>query len=228
MGANFRPLSTEKLVETAEKLYGRVMGRFPDAGLARVASTLVDICRDAVQKAEEIQRPIWWLRISLVVLTVAVFAAVVLFTFTLNHPPLEQVVQIVQWAGGALAYLGAGAWFLFTLETTIKRYRAIEAIHELRALAHIIDMHQLAKTPDGDIAAGGVILDDMKMRRYLQYCTELLAILSKIGQLYVQNFPDGTTLAAVDQFESLATNLSQKIWQKIMVFDVEGKGTPAA
>ena len=37
------------------------------------------------------------------------------------------------------------------------------------------------------------------------YCTELLAVVSKIGQLYVQDFPDATAETAVDHFEGLAT-----------------------
>jgi hypothetical protein len=57
------------------------------------------------------------------------------------------------------------------------------------------------------------------MGRYLHYCTELLAIISKIGQLYVQDFPDATAVTSVDHFESLATGLSSKIWQKLMVLD---------
>ena len=35
----------------------------------------------------------------------------------------------------------------------------------------------------------------------------------------MQDFPDGTTLAAVDQLENLGTGLSQKIWQKIMILE---------
>jgi hypothetical protein len=57
------------------------------------------------------------------------------------------------------------------------------------------------------------------MWQYLNYCTELLAIITKLGQLYVEDFPDGTTLAAVDQLENLGTGLSQKIWQKIMILE---------
>ena len=57
------------------------------------------------------------------------------------------------------------------------------------------------------------------MCHYLNYCTELLALVSKIGQLYVQDFSDATVLSAADQFENLATNLSRKTWQKIMILD---------
>jgi hypothetical protein len=106
-----------------------------------------------------------------------------------------------------------------TLETRWKRWRAVKAVHELRALAHIIDMHQLGKDPETATRGGDGVGTIDGMRQYLHQCTLLLAILSKIGQLYVQDFPDGTTLAAVDQFENLATGLSQKIWQKLMILE---------
>ena len=35
----------------------------------------------------------------------------------------------------------------------------------------------------------------------------------------MQDFPDGPTVAAVDQVENLCSGLSQKIWQKLMVLD---------
>jgi hypothetical protein len=38
--------------------------------------------------------------------------------------------------------------FLASLESRIKRARVLAAIHELRALSHIIDMHQLTKDPE--------------------------------------------------------------------------------
>ena len=43
--------------------------------------------------------------------------------------------------------------------------------------------------------------------------------MSKIGQLYVQDFPDSAAVTAVDHFEGLATGLSNKIWQKLMILD---------
>ncbi|MGE3804023.1 MAG: hypothetical protein AB7K24_05045, partial [Gemmataceae bacterium] len=96
-------------------------------------------------------------------------------------------------------------------------------IHELRAIAHLVDMHQLTKDPDRlgrqSIDVAGQNLDAITMGRYLAYCTELLALLSKIAQIYVQDFPDGTAMAAVDQFENLSTGLSSKIWQKLMMLE---------
>ena len=44
----------------------------------------------------------------------------------------------------------------------------------------------------------------------------------------MQSFPDSQALAAVDQIESLTTELSQKIWQKIMILDrYTSSGAPA-
>jgi hypothetical protein len=53
---------------------------------------------------------------------------------------LEAVVNLLILFGGAV-------WFLITLEERVKRRRTLEALHQLRSLAHVIDMHQLTKDP---------------------------------------------------------------------------------
>ena len=58
-----------------------------------------------------------------------------------------------------------------------------------------------------------------ELTRYLDYCSEMLALISKVGALYIQNFDDPATLRAVDELENLTTGLSRKIWQKIMILD---------
>jgi hypothetical protein len=140
-------------------------------------------------------------------------------------PPLERVMMFMRDTSGGVVYLGVVLVFFVTLENRFKRRKAVRAVHELRALAHIIDMHQLAKDPErlvggpNGVPEAGKAMGAEGMGHYLNYCTELLALVSKIGQLYVQDFPDGTALSAVDQFENLATGLSQKIWQKLMILD---------
>ena len=47
-----------------------------------------------------------------------------------------------------MALIGAAIFFLVTIETRIKRSRALKSLHDLRALAHVIDMHQLTKDPE--------------------------------------------------------------------------------
>ena len=93
-------------------------------------------------------------------------------------------------------------------------------------MAHIIDMHQLTKDPERisgapvkDTANAKRPQNPAELIRYLDYCSDLLALISKIAALYVQNFDDPVTLSAVNEVENLTNGLSRKIWQKIMIFD---------
>jgi hypothetical protein len=108
----------------------------------------------------------------------------------------------------------------------VKRRRALAVLHELRSLAHIVDMHQLTKDPDRADGRGADTASSPKrpltrfeLTRYLDYCSEMLSLISKIGALYVQGSYDPVVLAAVDQVEDLASGLSRKIWQKIMILE---------
>jgi hypothetical protein len=221
MTADYRHLRVDRLIETAEGLASRVIGRFPEAGLGKVAAAVADVTRAAVETAEWIRRPNWWLRIGLssLALVVILAAAAVALEMPREGSFLTWLLDFMRRTQGAAVYLGAVVVFFWTLETRFKRAKAMRAIHELRALAHIIDMHQLSKDPDCGPHEGDTTYTKQAMMHYLHYCTELLALISKIGQLYVEDFPDGTTLAAVDQFENLATGLSRKIWQKIMILE---------
>jgi hypothetical protein len=195
--------------------------------LAQVAAEIVQITREALVRAENIRRPNVWLRAGLLALFGVAIVGVVTY---LRSQAAETsftatVLQFLDASKGSAAVLAATAVFFVTLETRLKRRRALQAVHELRAMAHLIDMHQLTKDPDRfghptePITVSGKPLDAESMGRYLHFCTELLAVVSKIGQLYVQDFPDATALTAVDNFESLATGLSSKIWQKLMILD---------
>jgi hypothetical protein len=220
-----RALRKEKLVETAERLQRRIQERFPDSGLGRIAAEVVLVCKEALARAEKIRQPNLWLRGGLVLIGVAAVGGTLGYIAAQEDQvsALMGAVGFFKEVSGAAAFLGAAALFLVTFEFRLKRRRALEAIHELRALAHLVDMHQLTKDPDSlghrKIDVAGKYLDAFTMGRYLAYCTELLALLSKIAQIYVQDFPDATAMAAVDQFENLSTGLSGKIWQKLMFLE---------
>jgi hypothetical protein len=59
-----------------------------------------------------------------------------------------------------------------------------------------------------------------QLTRYLDYCSELLAITSKLAAVHAEGFDDASVLAAVNDVESLTQGLSSKIWQKIMILDL--------
>ena len=222
-----RLLREDKLLETVEQVLHRINERFPGSGLSQVANEIVQITREALVRAETIRRPNLWLRAGLVLLAVIAVAGVITYVQSQSDrvPVAQMVFQFLDATKGSAAVLAAIALFFVTLETRLKRRRALRAVHELRAMAHIIDMHQLAKNPDRlehptqPVSVSGRPMDANAMGRYLHYCTELLAVVSKVGQLYVQDFPDATAQTAVDHFEGLATGLSNKIWQKLMILD---------
>jgi hypothetical protein len=85
-------------------------------------------------------------------------------------------------------------------------------------------MHQLTKDPEhiADTPSGAEVRrpqNPAELIRYLDHCSDLLALISKIAALYVQKFDDPVTLNAVNEIENLTNGLSRKIWQKIMILD---------
>ena len=61
------------------------------------------------------------------------------------------------------------------------------------------------------------------MDRCLDYCSETLALISKVAALYVQDFQDPVLLDGVDDIEDLVAGFSRKIWQKITILESMGR-----
>ena len=221
-------LDAGAVARTVDLLCRRVDERFPDSGLSRVARELERIAKQTQDRAVAIARPILGLRLTVALLIVMIVALLVVTLSSLARPkqPLEwfQFIQILEAGMNDVVLVGAGIFFLVTLETRIKRRRALAAIRELRAVAHIIDMHQLTKDPEWVMARGqetGVLpprqMTRFELSRYLDYCSEMLSITGKIAALYIQTFDDDVALSAVNEVEDLTTGLSRKIWQKLMI-----------
>jgi hypothetical protein len=58
-----------------------------------------------------------------------------------------------------------------------------------------------------------------ELSRYLDYCSEMLSLLSKLAALHAQKENDNLVLDAVNDVETLANGLSSKIWQKLSMLD---------
>jgi hypothetical protein len=120
--------------------------------------------------------------------------------------------------------MGAGLWFLLTLEERWKRARTQTALHELRSFAHVVDMHQLTKDPTVLLGGGGSTpssperrMTRFELTRYLEYCAEMLALTGKLSALYAGESHDHIVIAAASDVENLCTDLGRKIWQKITI-----------
>jgi hypothetical protein len=139
---------------------------------------------------------------------------------------VSDFLQGVDAAVNEIILLGAASYFLIGWETRRKRKRALRALHVLRSLAHIIDMHQLTKDPErllapekGTPSSPSRSFSKFELARYLDYCSEMLSVISKAAALYVQNFDDPVTLDAVNDVEQLTGSLSQKLWLKIDILE---------
>ena len=220
-------LDANRILQTAEQLSRRISERFPAAGLNEVCQQLLRITRKTQLRAAEIARPLLAIRFLSALLIVGVFGA---FFGLLKDQQLEgklepkDLIQVLDAGFNILVLTGAILLFLITLERRVKRRRALKAIHELRSLAHIIDMHQLTKDPERNGIGGKNTQSSPKrtmslfeLDRYLDYCSEMLSLAGKIAVLYVQDFEDGEAVAAVNDLEDLTSGLSRKIWQKIMI-----------
>jgi len=149
------------------------------------------------------------------------------FESTLNSvKDMNDVIGLLGSAAEALTLIGLIIFFIITFEKRVKKNRALEALHELRSIAHVIDMHQLTKDPSRlnkkIIATKSSPKMDMNandLSRYLDYCTEMLSLTGKIAALYGASLKDGDSISTVNDIEDLTTGLSRKIWQKLMISD---------
>ncbi len=223
----YRVLDSTKLIGTIAILHERIQNRFPQSGLAKIGRELLEVARQAKVKCDYIQRPNYWLRagagmtILIILLGLHLTVQKVRVVGRLNF---AEFIQVLEAGLNDVVLIGAAIFFLVTLENRIKRERVLKLLHELRVMAHVVDMHQLTKDPDkmlGD-PADHLYPPDKKMtkfelNRYLDYSSEMLSLIGKIAALYVQTFSDPVVISAVNEIEDLTTGLSRKIWQKIMI-----------
>ncbi len=229
-------LDADKLVATIEKLQARIDERFDERGINQRAADLLRIAERARRLASTIGQPIRWVRVCLSLLIALVVAGLFVIPFDLSGEGSQgrdafEWLQVLEAGLNDLVLLGAGAFFLVTIETRIKRRRCLRELHELRSYAHVVDMLQLTKDPqratDGSEdtpASPERDLSNFELSRYLDYCSELLSLTGKLAALYVQDFDDQVALAAVKEIEDLTTGLSRKIWQKLMVLSAYTDG----
>ncbi len=220
-------LEESKVRETIHLLTMRIHDRFPSSGVHDVCSELHNVSRETEKIVAAIARPIVIVRFVAAALILAFIAAIVALLF--GHPVDENLsvvsmIQTLEAGGNLLILIGLAVIFLWSSERRVRRSRVIKALNRLRDIAHVIDMKQLTKDPDGLAQVSRPTANSPKRRlnafelgRYLDYCTEMLSLTSKLGYLYVVKFNDGEASNAANDLETLCTSLSRKIWQKIMI-----------
>jgi hypothetical protein len=224
-------LDPDRIFRTSEQLERRIGERFPDAGLVQVCAQLVELARRAKATTLWITKPHAGLRAASIGVIGIIVVASGLLVFATLRPEndrrvgIGEIVQTGEAALNGLVLLGAAIWFFVSLERRFKRGRILKALHELRTLAHLIDVHQLTKDPDvlGEVrptaSSPKRTLAPWQIGRYLDYCTEMLSLTGKIAALYSDGFDDPEAVDAVTDLEALTNALQQKIWQKIVLLE---------
>jgi hypothetical protein len=231
----YRALDPDKVIDTIVALHKRIGERFPGAGLVSVCAELLEIARENSARVAQVSQRNLGLRFGILVLLGAgaaglVGVALLLFrSVSATADNVYSVLQGLEAAANLTVLLGAGVFFLTRIEERLKRRGALRALHELRSIIHVIDMHQLTKDPSAVVKVAGNTpsspartLTRFEVTRYLDYCSEMLSLTSKVAVLFAQGFPDPEITEAVSDIERIAAGLSQKIWQKIMILEAVG------
>lgn len=226
----YRRLNSDSIVRTIDRLSKRISERFPGRGLAAVGEEFASLAQEEVGLAETLTRPRFGLRVLVTLLILASVIAIAYLGWTYRNEmgsddaltkfeSLEALINIVLLSGAAI-------FFLLNLEARQKRSAVLARIDQLRSIAHVIDMHQLTKDPTVELYNASATpsspdhdLTGDQLVRYLDYCAEMLALTGKLAALYLEFIKDPVIIATVNDFETLTSDLSRKVWQKISVLE---------
>lgn len=229
-GADYRTLNAGEIVKTAGRLADRIDERFPGSGLAGAGRQLRATTEDTARRARAVSRPYLGLRALLALFCLGGLGVLVVVLKDVDWRGIVEqtneaaLTALLESAVNLVVLMAAGLWFLLTLEERWKRSRIQAALHELRAFAHVVDMHQLTKDPTTLLSGGPRTpssperrMSRFELTRYLEYCAEMLALTGKLSALYAGESHDHVVVAAASDVENLCTDLGRKIWQKITI-----------
>jgi hypothetical protein len=224
----YERLDPEFVRSTTRRLHDRIVARFPDRNLGGVAAQLEPILNRVTDPEPRRRIALVRLvcRIAIAVVIVAAVLAVGLSvrdaTQVADDTPTFEWLPILESGINDVVFAGIAIWFLLTIPARLRRRRLLALLHRLRSLAHVIDMHQLTKDPERLLSSPPPTdksatpdLDAVELGRYLDYCSELLSLVSKTAALCAEETNDAVVLDTVSEIESLTLGMSRKIWQKI-------------
>jgi hypothetical protein len=222
-------LSGEHVSATVEQLQRRIDARFGERGLTKTARDLghlvVLVQTEATQSHIRLRRTTLAARTASVVI---VAATVIALLYSLRSAVLDGLARTADWVPltesivNDLVFAAIAVVFLWAFPERLERRALLNLLHRLRSLTHVIDMHQLSKDPEqvspSYVATAQSVqhgLDADQLHHYLNYCSELLSLTAKTAALCAEHSTDGVVLETVSDIETLTTELSRKIWQKI-------------
>ncbi len=223
-------LDPKKIIGTIVRLERRIGDRFPNSGLQHLCNEFLMLAERSKANIEWISKPNITLRVTLCLL-IALGIGGLIYSITyvdlkIDNTKIDNIIGISESIFNDIVLIGAAIFFLVTIESRIKRKRAIKRLNELRVIAHVVDMHQLTKDPNrlntnrlNTESSPKRSLTALELERYLEYSSEMSALIAKVGALYAQSLPDPIVVTTVTEIEGLCTGLSRKIWQKLIILN---------
>jgi hypothetical protein len=222
-------LSADHVGDTVAQLERRIDARFGERGLTKAARDLGDLVALARSEAGESRDRLRRTTLTARTISIAIIAATLfLLALSLRPAVTDGLAEPTGWVPLAesvvndVVFVVIAVLFLWAFPERLERRSLLRLLHRLRSLAHVIDMHQLSKDPE-QVSPGYTPtaqsvrhgLDADQMRYYLGYCSEMLSLTAKTAALCAEHSTDGVVLETISTIETLTTELSNKIWQKI-------------
>lgn len=233
----YRTIDPDRIIETLATLERRIAERFPGCGLSKVCRELLDVARESKRRVKDATEPNIPLRAGIATLVAGGLALLVyvgsIIEVKRDAENLFGVLEGIDAGVNILVLVGAGVFFLASLESRWHRQRALDDLHELRSIVHVIDMHQLTKDPSKTATVGTATpsspqrpLTPFELSRYLDYCSEMLSLAAKVAALYAQGTRDPVVIETSSDLGQITADLSSKIWQKITILHAQIEGAP--
>ena len=225
------PLDAAAVRETVVELEARIAARFPTRGLRQAANDLLTLVDQVGALPAGVQNRVRLARIaSRAMMVLILFGTVLAIVLAAKDAIINDgkitdsldVLPLIETLINDVVFAGIAVFFLYSFPERLQRGRLLSLLHQLRSTAHIIDMHQLSKDPEQlrasfvpTSASHPLELTRDEMERYLDYCSEMLALVGKTAALCAEESRDDVVLDTVSRIENLTVGLSRKIWQKI-------------
>ena len=222
-------LAAHHVGATVAQLERRIHARFGERGLTKAVRDLGRLVAVVQSEAAESRNRLRRTTLGARAVSITIIAATLIaLAFGLRSAVTDGLAKTADWVPliesvvNDLVFAAIAVVFLWAFPERLERRSLLRLLHRLRSLAHVIDMHQLSKdpeqvsptyTPTAESVTHG--LDAEQLHHYLNYCSEMLSLTAKTAALCAAHTTDAVVLDTVAYIETLTTELSNKIWQKI-------------
>lgn len=214
---------------TVQQLERRIQARFGERGLTKAARDLGQLVTIVQSTAGQSQIRVRRTTVTTRTFSVLIVASTVfLLGYSLRAAIVHGLEQPAGWVPllesviNDLVFAAIAVVSPWAFPERFERRTLLRLLHRLPSLAHVIDMHRLSKDPKQvmptyvrttqSVSHG---LDADQLHPYLDYCSEMLSLTAKTAALCAEDSSDDVVLNTVSTRETLTTELSNKIWQKI-------------